>query len=93
MRRVQLPGALPALFAAMRVAAPLALVGALLAEWLATGKGLGYLMLASVTTFELDRMWAGVTIVTVASILLYTLISFVEQLTLARFAPDQTRTI
>jgi ABC-type nitrate/sulfonate/bicarbonate transport system permease component len=87
--RVQLPGALPALFAAMRVAAPLALVGALLAEWLATGKGLGYLMLASVTTFELDRMWAGVTIVTVASILLYTLISFIEQLTLARYAPEQ----
>jgi len=93
LRRVQLPGALPALFAAMRVAAPLALVGALLAEWLATGKGLGYLMLASVTTFELDRMWTGVTIVTVASILLYTLISFVEQLTLARFAPEQTRAI
>jgi ABC-type nitrate/sulfonate/bicarbonate transport system permease component len=87
--RVQLPGSLPALFAAMRVAAPLALVGALLAEWLATGKGLGYLMLASVTTFELDRMWTGVTIVTVASILLYTLISFVEQLTLARYAPEQ----
>jgi ABC-type nitrate/sulfonate/bicarbonate transport system permease component len=87
--RVQLPGALPALFAAMRVAAPLALVGALLAEWLATGKGLGYLMLAAVTTFELDRMWTGVTIVTVASILLYTLISVIEQLTLARYAPEQ----
>jgi len=89
--RVQFPGALPALFAAMRVAAPLALVGALLAEWLATGKGLGYLMLAAVTTFELDRLWTGVTIVTVASILLYTLISVMEQLTLSRYAPDQAR--
>jgi ABC-type nitrate/sulfonate/bicarbonate transport system permease component len=87
--RVQLPNALPSLFAALRVAAPLALVGALLAEWLATGKGLGYLMLAAVTTFELDRMWAGVTIVTVASIALYTLISIAEQLTLARYAPDR----
>jgi ABC-type nitrate/sulfonate/bicarbonate transport system permease component len=87
--RVQLPSALPSLFAALRVAAPLALVGALLAEWLATGKGLGYLMLAAVTTFELDRMWAGVTIVTVASIALYTLISTIEQLTLARYAPDR----
>ncbi|SDT69123.1 ABC transporter permease [Actinoplanes derwentensis] len=86
--RVQLPGSLPSLFAALRVAAPLALVGALLAEWLATGKGLGYLMLASVTTFELDRMWTGVTIVTVASIGLYTLISVIEQLTLARYAPE-----
>ena len=92
--RVQLPAALPSLFAAMRVAAPLALVGALLAEWLTTGQGLGYLMLQSVTTFELDRMWSAVTIVTVASIVLYTLISAVEQITLARYAPEQaTRTL
>ena len=89
--RVQVPSALPALFAAMRIAAPLALVGALLAEWLTTGLGLGYLMLQSVTTFELDRMWTAVTIVTVASILLYTVISVLEQLTLARYAPDQAR--
>jgi ABC-type nitrate/sulfonate/bicarbonate transport system permease component len=87
--RVQLPAALPALFAAMRVAAPLALVGALLAEWLTTGQGLGYLMLQSVTTFELDRMWTAVTIVTVASIALYTVISVIEQLTLTRYAPEQ----
>jgi ABC-type nitrate/sulfonate/bicarbonate transport system permease component len=86
---VQLPAALPSLFAAMRVAAPLALVGALLAEWLTTGQGLGYLMLQSVTTFELDRMWSAVTIVTVASIVLYMMISAVEQITLARYAPEQ----
>jgi ABC-type nitrate/sulfonate/bicarbonate transport system permease component len=88
--KVQLPSALPSLFAALRIAAPLALVGALLAEWLTTGQGLGYLMLQSVTTFELDRMWAAVTIVTIASILLYSLISAIEQLTLARYAPERT---
>lgn len=91
--KVQLPSALPSLFAALRIAAPLALVGALLAEWLTTGQGLGYLMLQSVTTFELDRMWAAVTIVTVASILLYGLISAIEQVTLARYAPDRDRTL
>jgi ABC-type nitrate/sulfonate/bicarbonate transport system permease component len=88
LRRVQLPAALPALFAALRVAAPLALVGALLAEWLITGQGLGYLMLQAVTTFELDRMWAGVTLVTIASILFYSVVSAVEQLALARYASD-----
>lgn len=91
--KVQLPSALPSLFAALRIAAPLALVGALLAEWLTTGQGLGYLMLQSVTTFELDRMWAAVTLVTIASIVLYSLISAAEQLTLARYAPDRDRTL
>ncbi|TQS42350.1 ABC transporter permease [Cryptosporangium phraense] len=91
--KVQFPSALPSLFAALRIAAPLALVGALLAEWLTTGQGLGYLMLQSVTTFELDRMWAAVTIVTVASIVLYGAISAAEQLALARYAPDRDRTL
>jgi ABC-type nitrate/sulfonate/bicarbonate transport system permease component len=89
LRQVQLPSALPSLFAALRVAAPLALVGALLAEWLITGQGLGYLMLQSVTTFELDRMWAAVTLVTVASIVAYNAISAVEQLALSRYAPAE----
>jgi ABC-type nitrate/sulfonate/bicarbonate transport system permease component len=36
--KVQVPSSLPALFASLRIAAPLALVGALLSEWLATGE-------------------------------------------------------
>ncbi len=89
--KVQLPSALPALFAAVRVAAPLALVGALLAEWLITGQGLGYLMLQSVTTFQLDQMWSAVALVTVASILAYTIISAIEQLVLVRYSPERAR--
>jgi ABC-type nitrate/sulfonate/bicarbonate transport system permease component len=86
MWRVQLPAALPALFAAMRIAAPLALVGALLAEWLSTGKGLGYLMLTSLYSFHLDQMWAAVAITTIASIILYAVISFVESVVLSRYS-------
>ena len=88
---MQFPAALPALFASARIAAPLALVGALLAEWLATGKGLGYLMLQSVSTFETDRMWAAVAIVTIASVVLYRIISGIEQVVLARYAPRADR--
>lgn len=39
LRRVALPAALPSLFASARIAVPGALLGAVLAEWLATGKG------------------------------------------------------
>jgi ABC-type nitrate/sulfonate/bicarbonate transport system permease component len=85
LRKVQLPVALPALFSSLRIAAPLALVGALLAEWLATGDGLGYLMLLSMNSFEKDQLWAGVFLVTVYSVGLYSLIGAVERRVLARF--------
>ena len=82
---------MPALFASLRVAAPLALIGALLAEWLATGKGLGYVMLTALSPFQSDRLWTGVAIVTVASLVAYNLISPVVRAVLARYAPGSGR--
>ncbi len=90
LRRVQLPNALPALFASLRIAAPLALVGGLLAEWLATGDGLGYLMLESISTFKIDQLWSGVALVTTYSVVLYYGIASVERLVLARFGDGRT---
>ena len=85
LRRVQLPASLPALFASIRVAAPLAFVGALLAENLATGGGLGYLMLQSQFSSRYDLMWTAVAIATFGAVLLYAGISALEQLVLGRF--------
>jgi ABC-type nitrate/sulfonate/bicarbonate transport system permease component len=86
LRKVQLPSALPAVFASLRIAAPLALIGALLAEWLATGRGLGYLMLQSETLSNYNLLWAATVLVTAYSVFLYTAISGVEKRVLARFS-------
>ncbi|HEY8524324.1 MAG TPA: ABC transporter permease [Acidimicrobiales bacterium] len=87
LRKVQIPVALPALFASLRIAAPLALIGALLAEWLATGDGLGYLMQRDMTMFQVDQLWSAVFLVTLYSIALYTAIGAVERVVLRRFGP------
>lgn len=89
LTKVQFPASLPALFASMRIAAPLALIGALLAEWLATGQGLGYMMLRSMTMFEIDQLWSCVAIVTVASVVLYGVISSIENVVLSCYAPGR----
>ncbi len=86
LRKVQFPTALPAVFASLRIAAPLALVGALLAEWLATGRGLGYLMLQSQTLGNYNMVWAATAFVTAYSLILYAIISGIEKWVLARYA-------
>ncbi len=91
MRKVMIPSALPSFFTAARISAPAAIVGALLAEWLATGKGIGYQMLHDVTTFESDDLWASVVAVTLASLLIYSLINVLEGFVLARFGPVPDR--
>jgi ABC-type nitrate/sulfonate/bicarbonate transport system permease component len=87
--KVQVPNALPALLASLRIAAPLSLVGAMLAEWLATGKGLGYKLLQSGALSDYSGLWSRVVLVTLYSVLLYKLIGVVERLVLARFAPQR----
>lgn len=91
MRKVMIPSALPSFFTSARISAPGAIVGALLAEWLATGKGIGYQMLRDVTTFDSDDLWASVVAVTLASLLIYSLINVLERFVLARFGPAPDR--
>jgi ABC-type nitrate/sulfonate/bicarbonate transport system permease component len=83
-RKVALPSALPSLFTALRVSIPGALTGALLAEWLATGEGIGYAIVSNVARARYDEVWAAVVVVTVASILLYSLVSLLESVVNAR---------
>jgi ABC-type nitrate/sulfonate/bicarbonate transport system permease component len=84
--KVQVPSSLPALFASLRIAAPLALVGALLAEWLATGGGLGYSIIQAGALSDYNGLWARVAVITICSVLLYRLIGAVERAVLVRFA-------
>ena len=83
--KVQIPTALPALFASLRIAAPLALVGALLAEWLATGQGLGYGLLNAAASSDYNGLWARVVLITLYSTVIYQLVGIAEGLVMRRF--------
>jgi ABC-type nitrate/sulfonate/bicarbonate transport system permease component len=87
LRKVQIPTALPAFFASLRIAAPLALIGAQLAEFLATGKGLGYLMLQSMTLSNYNLLWSAVVLVTIYSVVVYSIIAAIEKVALAKYGP------
>jgi ABC-type nitrate/sulfonate/bicarbonate transport system permease component len=58
MRLVTLPAAMPWLFAAIRLTAPKALLGVMIAEWLATGRGLGNLLNQSRGYLDFGMIWA-----------------------------------
>jgi ABC-type nitrate/sulfonate/bicarbonate transport system permease component len=83
--RLQIPYAIPALFTAGRIAAPGALLGAILAEWLATGKGLGYIMVTSSSTSQYALLWATIVIITVVSVLIYNIVGSIERSVAMRF--------
>lgn len=88
--KVRLPTAIPSLLAAAKVCAPLAILGSLLNGWLSTGKGLGALMSLSTITAEYVKLWAAVVVVAVVSMLFAALVTSLEQVAYARWAPDRS---
>ncbi len=58
IRLVSVPASLPYLFAAIRLAVPRALLGVMIAEWLATGTGLGNLLNQSRGYLDYGMIWA-----------------------------------
>ena len=82
--KVALPSSLPAFFTALRVSIPGAITGALLAEWLATGKGIGYAIISAVSRARNNEVWAAVVVITLASIILYSLVALLEEMVLRR---------
>ncbi|MGI5952243.1 MAG: ABC transporter permease [Brooklawnia sp.] len=86
----RVPAMAPAFFAAARIAAPTALLGATVAEWLATGTGLGNMMAVDAATSRYTSLWSTVVVVTLIALTAYTMVEFVERRVLAVVAPEQT---
>ncbi|MFC6935599.1 ABC transporter permease [Actinomadura yumaensis] len=83
--KVRMPYAVPALTASARIAIPNAVVGATLAEWLATGKGLGHLITDSYERLSFDALWSSGVLVVLLVLALYALIGWVDGLVARRF--------
>ena len=79
---LRLPSSLPGLFAGLKLAAALAVVGVIVSELAGAGRGLGFV--ASVATYHLrtDRVFAAVALAAAISLSLHGLIALAERATL-----------
>lgn len=71
--------ALPYLFAALRVTAPLSLVGAVIAEWTGASSGLGRVMWLAYSNLNLPPMFAAIFILSLSGMGAYGLIAWLER--------------
>jgi NitT/TauT family transport system permease protein len=69
--KVRLPNSLPYFFDALKIAASGALVGAIVAEFVSSNSGLGFLILNSQYSFNTVAAFGAFTILTVMGLLLY----------------------
>ena len=84
--KIQLPGALPYIFSGMKVAAILAVAGAIVGEFLGSDKGLGYLMLQVQVTLDTPAMFMAVILITLIGMVLYGMVLALEKLLVVKDA-------
>ncbi|AMJ61556.1 ABC transporter permease [Bosea sp. PAMC 26642] len=76
---VELPGALPSLFAGFKVAAALSATAAVVAEFVASDNGLGYLLLGYNGSMNTSMTFATIVVLSMLGLLLYGCVELVER--------------
>ncbi len=76
--RLRLPYAMPYIFAGLRIATTLSVLGAIVAEWLAASNGLGYLVLSGSFNFNTARSFAAIIMLAIIGTSFFALMSWVE---------------
>ncbi len=76
--KLRLPHALPSIFGGFKVAIGLAVIGAVIGEYVAAERGLGYLQLQASSQFDTTLSFAAVVVISAMGVLLFSAVSFVE---------------
>ncbi|WP_049823396.1 ABC transporter permease [Bradyrhizobium monzae] len=76
--KLRLPAALPNIFGGFKVAISLAVIGAVIGEYVAAERGLGYLQLQANSLFDTTLNFATVVTISLLGVILYYIIDVVE---------------
>ena len=80
--KIRWPSARPFLFAALKVAAPLAMIGAVVAEWMGASSGLGRHMWVAYANLDMPSLFAAVLVLTLLSAGVYRIVVEIEHRTI-----------
>jgi NitT/TauT family transport system permease protein len=89
--KIRLPNALPAIFGGLKISITLAVVGAVVGEFVGGDAGLGYLLMTANGTMDTQLLFAGIVALTILGVALFMLVELAERLAVPRhlLAGDQ----
>jgi len=80
LTKIQLPNAVPYIFAGLKVAVPLSVIGAVVAEFMQSDSGLGYVVLVAVGNVNTPMVFVAVLVMAFLSLGLFAVVSLGEWL-------------
>ena len=76
--KIRLPNALPYIFSGLKISTTFCVVGAIIGEFIAAERGLGYLLMDSQALIDTPPMFAGLIVISILALGLFGLISVFE---------------
>jgi NitT/TauT family transport system permease protein len=89
--QIRLPSAIPNIFAALQVSVTLAVIGAVIAEFVAAEKGLGYFIRFSTSYFKIPQAFAGLAVLVSISLLCFYGVGLAQRILFPWSLPRQNR--
>jgi NitT/TauT family transport system permease protein len=77
--KLQLPAALPSIFAGLRTASVFAVIGAIIAEFIGGGSGFGELIRVGADMLRIDRVFGLIVWLSFLGLSLYSIVAFIER--------------
>jgi len=77
--KVKIPGALPYIFVALKLAITFSVIGAVVGEFVGADEGLGYLILQGNVNLDTSLMFAALFVLSIMGIVLYKIIGIIEK--------------
>ncbi len=88
--KIQLPNALPSIFAGLKISITFAVVGAVVGEFVGGQGGLGYLLLIANGNMDTALLFAGIVALTILGVVLFLLIGLLERWILSPHTVERT---
>jgi NitT/TauT family transport system permease protein len=79
LRKIRMPSALPHLFASFRVSAPLAVIGALVGEFVGASAGMGFLLVSARSRIDTEMVFLMVVLSAILGILAFSAVVALER--------------
>jgi NitT/TauT family transport system permease protein len=90
--KFRVPSALPEIFSGMKIAVTLAIIGAIIGEFVGGNRGLGYLIIVANQELDTALAFASIFLLSAVGIVLYALIEMFERISIPWNTPSEPLT-
>jgi len=89
--QIRIPYAIPYFFSGLKISVTLSVIGAVVAEFVAAEKGIGFFIQFSTSLFRIPQAWAGLFILVMMSLTLFQIISLAQKVFFPWSLPRETK--